>query len=543
MTISYNQAAFPTFQLVYPESAIPTLIGKPMATCRMFTYKSTDHATFKTAYSSNIGSPPPAQTNPIVLDGNGQATVYFAFDDSDPTDLYYVVVMGIVGDDSVYYAWDDFNGAPVSGGGGPSVSQIATNYVRNPQFTIWDHFPVQETGGSVLNTTYFDVTADDLVCDDWFFFKNATTGTDSISRQAFAPGQTDVAGDPSFFLRYDCTIAATTETTKYLSQRYKNVQFLNGESICHAFYARANTNTRQIVVNFVQYFGTGGSPSTTVITPIQTFTLTSSWAKYSIEDFTIPSIQGKTIGTNRDDYCYLAFNLDINVVSTYDFCNVQLEEGATLSPFVQNSASTEQANLSPVFQVPTGHGQLIFNVFTTSYYGRPNSGWIPLADQTLAKPQAAVGTIKKWAVYNLYCEIWNSYLDAQAPVSTGRGANPVADWNAGKNITVPLTMGRSIGNYGAGSGLTPRVAGLTTGTETSAALLAHTHTLAPVPTATSGFTAVPGSITSPPDVSNFCATANPAESISNLTITGSSGSGATFSLMHPVSYLPYYIHI
>jgi hypothetical protein len=61
-----------------------------------------------------------------------------------------------------------------------------------------------------------------------------------------------------------------------------------------------------MAVEAIQDFGTGGSPSATVTGTGQTVTLTSSWAPFALT-FSIPSITGKTLGTNSNDYFGLLF--------------------------------------------------------------------------------------------------------------------------------------------------------------------------------------------------------------------------------------------
>lgn len=547
MTITYVQAAFPTFQLVYPQSAIPTLIGKPMALCRMFTYKSIAHTTAKATFTSNIGNPPPAQTNPIVLDGNGQATVYWAIDDADPTDLYYVVVMGQVGDDTVYYAWDDFNGSPLSGGSTPSTVTLDTNLARNPQFEIWEHMPVNFPGGTVLNVSNFDTTADDVICDDWFFFKDGTTAIDSISRQSFVTGQTDVPANPTYYLRYSCTVAGTTETKKNFSQWFKDVQFLNGERISFSFWAKADTASRNMVVTLKQDFGTGGGQSSVVETTLGTFNLTTAWVQYKVENFLVPSIQSKTIGANNDSLVKILFNLDVNTVSTYDLCNVQLEIGTVVTDFQQDTYEGYKSRLSDYFKIPTSKTDILMDVFILTYFGSPLSGYLPLQDQTIARPQALAGTLKKWAAYNLYCTIWTSFADAQAPVSTGRGASAVADWNAGKTINLPLTMCRLIGNDGTGATLTARVPGVTGGAETYTQLAtdvaAHVHAFTgKVPSSNgSGFQVLMQGATSGTD--HYFPSGNSGDTVNTLTATNANVRTTAMPIMNPFSFLPFYIHL
>jgi len=61
-----------------------------------------------------------------------------------------------------------------------------------------------------------------------------------------------------------------------------------------------------MAVELEQDFGTGGSPSAAVYVPGQTVTLTGSWAPFAVT-FSVPSISGKTLGSNNNDYLRLTF--------------------------------------------------------------------------------------------------------------------------------------------------------------------------------------------------------------------------------------------
>ena len=70
-----------------------------------------------------------------------------------------------------------------------------------------------------------------------------------------------------------------------------------------------------MALEVVQNFGTGGSPSAEVTGSGQSVTLTGSWAAFAVT-FSVPSITGKTLGTNGDDY--LALNFWTSAGSTFN---------------------------------------------------------------------------------------------------------------------------------------------------------------------------------------------------------------------------------
>jgi hypothetical protein len=62
-----------------------------------------------------------------------------------------------------------------------------------------------------------------------------------------------------------------------------------------------------MAVEAEQKFGTGGSPSSSVAgIGVTTVTLTASWAPFAVT-MSVPSVSGKTLGTNNNDYLSLNF--------------------------------------------------------------------------------------------------------------------------------------------------------------------------------------------------------------------------------------------
>jgi microcystin-dependent protein len=79
----------------------------------------------------------------------------------------------------------------------------------------------------------------------------------------------------------------------------------------------------------------------------------------------------------------------------------------------------------------------------------------------------------------LYLLLWANLANSEAPVSTGRGASALADYDAGKTLTIPDFRGRALIGAGTGSGLTARTIGTKGGAEThvlaSGEIPAHSH--------------------------------------------------------------------
>ncbi len=119
---------------------------------------------------------------------------------------------------------------------------------------------------------------------------------------------------------------------------------------------------------------------------------------------------------------------------------------------------------------------------------------------------------------DLFLFLYSKFVDANAPVSGGRGASGAADWAAHKRITLPDMWGRAIGLAGAGSGLTSRAYFAKAGTET------HTITRANLPN-----TSVTVTVTDPPVATRMWPPSRPAAEESLSTSSSSTSAPLTKS--------------
>jgi hypothetical protein len=223
MTITYNLAPLPKQRYFYPDdAAYGTLAKQPLAGGKVYTYSSQNHATPKAAYQSNMGTPPPAHTNPIILDQNGEAPIYWALDDEDLTDLYYIEVYdpdSSPGDGSPIYTADDYDGAGFSGSS-TTTAQIDFNFIKNAQFSFpW--FKLQYNL-KYDGTATLPIQVGSWVGAEWGFAKNNTSATDTIEYVEFASGQTSVPYNPIHYLEWTLGAQGSSETFKVISQRLDN---------------------------------------------------------------------------------------------------------------------------------------------------------------------------------------------------------------------------------------------------------------------------------------------------------------------------------
>ena len=195
------------------------------------------------------------------------------------------------------------------------VQVYRRNVLINGGFDIW------QRGTTNQGPNIGGYVADRFRCD-W----NGNAAV-TISRQDFAPGQTDVAGEPSYFLRWQQTTAGVGATEHKISQSIESVRTLAGRTATVTFWARSDA-ARPLKVTIGQYFGSGGSESVFKVADV--FQLSTTWTRYSAT-FQVPVIAGKMLGAN--DCLRLAFDLPLNVLQTVDLARVQLEEGPVSTPF------------------------------------------------------------------------------------------------------------------------------------------------------------------------------------------------------------------
>lgn len=214
----------------------------------------------------------------------------------------------------------------VSGGIIPSSPFSFRNKIINGNFDFW------QRGTSFTQTTSAGYTA-----DRWASNFNGSGGTRIISRQAFTVGQTEVPNNPIYFLRYNQSVAGSGASFNTIYQSIEGVDTLAGKTVTLSFWAKGNTNF-SIITGLIQRFGSGGS--TEAFSNQVTCNVTTSWTKFTTVH-TLPSISGKTIGTNNA--VEIPIYLPLNTTFTFDISQVQLEEGSVATPFEVRPLGTELA--------------------------------------------------------------------------------------------------------------------------------------------------------------------------------------------------------
>ncbi len=179
------------------------------------------------------------------------------------------------------------------------------------------------------------------------------SGQATYSAQTFTAGTAPVSGyESTNFIRVATTGQTTQSQYTVLEQRIEDVRTFAGQTITISFWAKASSGTPYIWLEYQQGFGSGGS-STVYAQAGSTQTISTSWARYSVT-LTLPSISGKTIGTNNSlnlmifTSCGSSVRAYTNATyqnATIDFWGVQVEAGSVATPFT-TATGTIQGELA-----------------------------------------------------------------------------------------------------------------------------------------------------------------------------------------------------
>ncbi|MGB3866538.1 MAG: DUF2793 domain-containing protein [Xanthobacteraceae bacterium] len=211
------------------------------------------------------------------------------------------------------------------------------NRIINGGFEIWQRAKSKSIAAG----------ASAYVADRWLI-TNSTDQPVTISRQAVTPGQTDIPGNPGSMLRAAFASAPTSGLLR-IAQRAEGVLTLAGQTASARAYLSGPSGSETLAYEAIQNFGTGGSPSS----PIATFAASLDIA--TIHDpstmlrrarFSVPSVSGKTLGANGDDYLELAWLLSPRQSGNYEMSRASLVEGDAfheIDPFSPRHIAQELA--------------------------------------------------------------------------------------------------------------------------------------------------------------------------------------------------------
>lgn len=232
------------------------------------------------------------------------------------------------------------------------------NYIINGNFDVWQYGTSQTTNGYGSD-------------DRW---QNNNIGSTKTHLQIACTDTERALFNASKFSRTVVTSVAGASNYVVKAQAIEDITKLAGKTVTISFWAKADSN-KNIAITLQQFFGTGGSPST-IVNGIgaQLVALTTTWQKKTIT-LTLPSIIGKTIGTDGVNtssttlYFWLEAGSTIgtayNISSlgqqsgTFDIAQVQIEEDSIATPFEQRPYGLELSLCQRYYEI-------IWHVFSNS---------------------------------------------------------------------------------------------------------------------------------------------------------------------------------
>lgn len=214
------------------------------------------------------------------------------------------------------------------------------NKIINGDFGVWQRGTSFSMAGSGIYTA-----------DRWGIAYSGATGA-TVSQYVMTAGELET-------FTFGCSIPGTlTDAVNgyiLLRQPVENVTTLANQTATVSFWAKGSASGT-IGIRLTQDFGTGGSPSSAVAITPQTQAITTTWTRYS-KTFTVPSISGKTVGTNSDSKLFVNIDKNIgtgnsvgyttnpNYTGTLSITGVQIEAASSATAF-QTATGSVQGELA-----------------------------------------------------------------------------------------------------------------------------------------------------------------------------------------------------
>jgi hypothetical protein len=259
------------------------------------------------------------------------------------------------------------------------------NLIINGRFDVWQR-----------GTSF---TGNEYTADRWE--QALSGGTATVSRQSFTLGQTEVPGNPVYYLQQSCSVG---NGNCGIDQKIEDVRTGAGGPVTVSFWAKG-TNPPGYgywAMQLWQRFGTGGSPSG-VVQNNKELTVTSEWKKYTFT-YELESVSGKTLGDDNNHNVDLIIRQHADDDDTgaweLNLANVQVEFGRNATEFEHRSYGEELARCQRYYQIildNDGTEPDVIGVFAGRSASTTNVVFtVPLAVPMRAEPSmtgSTVGTI------------------------------------------------------------------------------------------------------------------------------------------------------
>lgn len=244
---------------------------------------------------------------------------------------------------------------------------MGRNRFINGDLNWWQRRTTGRVGsgaGTLGASAYF---ADRFVCA-------ALNGSQDITRM----GYYDVValGYPQnmFAVQRHVLSGITSTSGVWFGQMIEDIRRTHGQMTI-SFWAHADQAGRKVGVRVIQQFGGGGSPSPDVSVEAGVVTLSTVPARYSVT-VNIPSIAGKTFGTDGNDNVYAVFDLSaagyggaiVGQVGTFYFAGFQIESGFEATDFEWRHPAEQLLMCQRYYEITGGIATSDGAFFSSHYY-------------------------------------------------------------------------------------------------------------------------------------------------------------------------------
>ncbi len=176
---------------------------------------------------------------------------------------------------------------------------------------------------------------------DRFLVTNNTNQTVTVTQTVFALGS-GFAREARNAMRFNFAVAPTTGTLR-IEQRIEFVDSIRSTDHTFIAWMSGPNGSEALAAELVQKFGTGGSPSAQVVTPMifagsSPTTIHSASTNRRAWGVTVPSLSGKLFGINGNDYAAAALVMSPRQAGNYEL---------TWLSFVEGDATSEDDPFSP----------------------------------------------------------------------------------------------------------------------------------------------------------------------------------------------------
>lgn len=412
-------------------------------------FKDKDRATRKTVYelsgSYNAGYNFTPLPNPLELGGAGTTVnesgadirvYYYPYDENGVIENYYITVTDDAGNEILSrQAWPNLS----------STSSAATsynyNFVRNNTFNLWNYDLTES-----LNVKTGSTNLTDFIIPDWTYEQDDDSQDIDIVQGTFSSSDSDVPGNPINYLIYrNNNSGSKLGTFNRFRQTYQGVKTLSGQNVAASIWInQVSGSSGQFSLTLTQDYGSGGSapvPTDTTNIIFEPTLTVGDWVQYA-GSATLPSVAGKTIGTNN--YLVLGLNMPLNKDAEIYMTEIRLNQGITVleSTEVSNDDLIKQTNSIGRYPAWTT-GDVKMTVKATA-----DVAWLMMDDGTIGAPLS--GSVHTgFNLFPLYNMLWNNIGDLfYTPIFTSAGelstfgASASQDWQDGKRLALTKSLGR-----------------------------------------------------------------------------------------------------